>query len=130
MNMGRVQKCRTFSVSLLSLFKWGYSYTRSNTFCKRLSREIVLSHSKEQRRAAVLCGHGTLFPEGQGGTLSKEGNPSYLTNRKMVLYWSNPRAIFLTAKIKTFISQNGSRTASLLASRSCNLPEGVMSHLL
>lgn len=79
----------------------------------------------------MLCGHGTLVPEGQGRTRgSKEGNPLYLTNRKMVLYWSNPGAIFLTAKIKTFISQNGSRTASLLASRSCNLPEGVMSHLL
>lgn len=75
-------------------------------------------------------GHGILFPKGKSGFLSKEGHPLYLTNRKMVLYWSNPGAIFLAAKIKTFTVQSGSRTASLLPSRSHDLPGGVMSHLL
>lgn len=130
MNMEGCKNTEHFLFLFYHSYKCRYLYTRSNTFCKCLSREIVLSRSKERRKASMLCGHGTLFPEGKAGSLSKEGFPLYLTNRKMVLYWGNPGAIFLTVKIKTFISQNGSRTASQLASRSCNLPEGVMSHLL
>lgn len=117
MNTGGVWKLKAVFLRWFS-DGWGYFCIWLKRCLKCVSRYLYWWEAKSKGRLSCSVAWCKLCRE---WGIDKKGKR---------LLWKEIETLFTGAKMKILITQNGSRTASLLASRSSRLPGGVVSCLL